>query len=150
MKDNRKKESANALAKVLKHPIINLLLVFSVIFIAFVMQQARNIASMENIAIAVILVLFLVMLTQSILAQSIKSHRQEYLDDKIDDLKNIIVGSNLSWLVNEKYVSAVEAESETTWIFSPFMMNDVQLNENIDTLLANLKKDYKYVFFYCR
>ncbi|MAF30696.1 MAG: hypothetical protein CMF60_00625 [Magnetococcales bacterium] len=147
MSDKKYKSVSEILTTVIKHPLVNILLVFSVIFMAFIMQQARNVASLENIAIALSFVLLTVFITQTILAQSLKIHRQEYLDDKISDLKNIIVGSNLSWLVNEKYVSAVEAESETTWIFSPFMMNDVQLNENIDTLTANLKKGCRYIFF---
>lgn len=147
MSNKKNKTVSEILTTVIKHPMVNLLLVFSVIFLAFIMQQARNVASMENVSIALCFILVVIFLTQTILAQSLKLHRQEYLDDKISDLKNIIVGSNLSWLVNEKYVSAVEAESETTWIFSPFMMNDVQLNENIDTLTANLKKGCTYTFF---
>lgn len=147
MGKGKNKTVSEILTAVIKHPLVNLLLVFSVIFMAFIMQQARNIASIENIAVALCFILLVVFITQLVLAQSLKIHRQEYLDDKISDLKNIIVGSNLSWLVNEKYVSAVEAESEKTWIFSPFLMNDVQLNENIDTLTSNIKKGCQYIFF---
>jgi hypothetical protein len=145
---HRKKKSASELvAAVMKHPAMNLVVIFLVIFMAFVMQQARNIASMENIAIAVTLVFMLFVVLMSVLSNALNLHRQEYLDDKIADLKNIILGSNLSWLVNEKYVSAVERESETSWVFSPFMMNDLQLTENVKTLEENLQKGRKYVFF---
>ncbi len=136
------------ISKVIKSPILVTLSTFAALWIAIILQWSRSKVEFEMLIAAVgftfLVVCFMVVVAMTMM----RMKNQEELDDKIADLKNVIVNNNLTWIVNQKYVQMIESNSEETWAFTPELTYSVQEGTDIFYgVKENLSKGHKYKIF---
>ncbi len=133
---------------IIKSPLVAISGTVSAIFIAAAIQWSRTEVPLTYLGIGLGIVAFFLIFNIVVVMLFGRASKQEELDEKIADLKHIMLESNMSWLVNEKYVAAVESDSSETWVFTPFMKSAMQQQGDLESVTqANLNKGYKYVYF---
>lgn len=133
---------------IIKSPLVAIGGTVSAIFIAAAIQWSRTEVPLQYLGLGLAIVAFFLVFNIAFVTLLGKARKQEELDEKISDLKHILLESNMSWLVNEKYVAAVESESRETWVFTPFLKSAMQNSGDLESVTqSNLDKGYKYVYF---
>lgn len=134
--------------EVIKSPLVAIGGTVSAIFIAAAIQWSRTEVPLEYLGLGLGIVAFFLFFNILVVTLLGKTIKKEELDEQITDLKQVLTGSNMSWLVNEKYVAAVEAESKETWVFTPFLKSAMQHAGDLESVTqTNFDKGYKYVYF---
>lgn len=134
--------------KVVKHPLVSTLSVFAALWIAIVLQWSRSKVPFEMLLVAVILMFLLIAFIIVVTAAVMRLKNQEELDDKIADLKSVIVNNNLTWIVNQRYVQMVESNSKETWAFAQELSYAIQPDSEIfKGIQENLAKGHRYKIF---
>lgn len=141
-------EKQSYITKIFKNPLVGLASTFFALFIAALIPTLRKKVGLENLTIGLVgmfaLIAFMVIITNYMM----KLKQQDELDEKIADLKNIMINNNLTWIVNQRYVQMVEKASEETWAFAPELTFAIQPDSEIyKGITENLAKGHKYKIF---
>mgnify|MGYP003685723827 CR=1 FL=1 len=134
--------------KFISHPIF--LMVFTIIGViaAILVDSVQGLLSITSLTIGYIGVFVLVLFTVVTTLLLTKSKQKVEFEDRLSDLKNIIVASNMTWLVSRKYVSEVEKRSVNTWVFNFKLENDLKDDDDIgEAIKDSLKNGHKYIYF---
>lgn len=140
--------NSSSSSDILRNPVLISAYTFMALGVAVIIEWLQERIGLTEILLGFGFVFMLV--TTGIVMSTLlnRVRHQEEFEDKISDLKNIILASNMTWLVSEKYVATLERESEVTWVFTPSLEND--LNKEGDIFQAvedNLAKGFEYVYF---
>ncbi|HAE26666.1 hypothetical protein [Hyphomonas adhaerens] len=91
-----------------------------------------------------------VLLFSSILVSALffRIGRKEEFEDRIADMKEFINAQHMGWIVNDKFIRALEVGSSETWVFTRKLHNDLdQAGEIFQAVRSNLNAGLKYVYF---
>lgn len=137
------------ISKIAKHPSVISLVAILTLVSAAALEWAGGVFITKPLswAYAAGLIAFIIICTSIIFGISNRLASREMFDEKISDIKNIIVASNMSWLVNDKYVRVMENNASDIWVFTPDMSNDINKDcEVFSAVKSNLEdgKDYTY------
>ncbi len=133
-----------------QHPLFIVFNTFLAFGLAVLFEWAQDYVGFVEIFMGMGFVLFIVIFGVVITTLLNKIKHEEEFSDKLTDLKNVILTSNMTWLVSEKYVSVLERESQKTWVFttSSRFMNDLDPEGEIyETVKANLAQGKSYIYF---
>ncbi len=141
-------EKKSYVTTVFKHPLVTLFSTFFALFIAAIIPVMRGKVGIWNLTFGLIgmfcLMSFMVIITNYMM----RLKQVDDLDEKIADLKNVMINNNLTWIVNQRYVQMVEKASEETWAFAPELTYAIQPDSQIfKGIQENLAKGHKYKIF---
>lgn len=144
-----KKRSHESVAyRVLHSPVFVAASGAGVILLAMAFDAVKDRLSAEGIAIATGIFLFLALMNMMVNAAVNKLHNQDYFDQRLEVLNNIILNNNLQWLVNQKYVQMLEVQADETWAFAPELTYAIQPDSEIfKAIEINLARGAKYKIF---
>jgi len=136
------------IATFLQHPLMIGVYTFIAIIISLSVDRLQDTLSLTEIIIGFGGVFLIVSLGIVLTVLLNKLKHQEEFEDKLNDLKSIIIASNMTWLVSEKYVAHLEKHSEETWVFSQDLTNDLNKESEIfHAVEENLQKGNIYKYF---
>lgn len=134
--------------KITQNPIFIAAYVFTTIFVGLSIEYMREELGFKTIVIAILSV-FLIVILNIVLATAFnRSVNEDELDQRIQDIGNLISNNNLAWLVSEKHLQIVEMNADDIWVFAPYL--DYAIDPETDIykgLQKNLKRGARYKFF---
>ncbi|MBK67855.1 MAG: hypothetical protein CMP22_06960 [Rickettsiales bacterium] len=141
-------DNVKTIKKIAQNPIFIAFYVFTTIFAGLSFEYMRNELGLKIMTVAILLV-FLIVILNIVLATAFnRSINEDELDQKIQDIGNLISNNNLAWLVSEKHLQIVEMNSDVIWVFAPYL--DYAIDPTTDIyrgLQRNLKRGAQYKFF---
>lgn len=136
-----------------KSTYLSLSSLFTLILAAYI-AYLQDLIGMENVAIAVTVSVILSLIAILIYAFYSNSNIEESFLKKIGILENFIEANGMGDIINEETLSILEKNSETIWIVTSDLANDIGLDNDhkidtriINTVKSNLKHGKKYTYF---
>jgi hypothetical protein len=145
---NKKKSHENITYRVFHSPIFVAATGVAIIIMAMSLDAIKD--QMSGVALAVAAGVFITVITLNMIvtASINKLHNQDYFDQRLEVLNNMILSNNLNWLVNQKYVSMLETGSDEVWAFAPELTYSIQPGTEIfQAVEASLARGCRYKVF---
>jgi len=131
-----------------RHPLVVAAFYASALVFAEILDLVRNSDNSVLYATAAGLALLLLLIVVGVSTLFFRIGREQEFDSKIEDMKEFINAQHMGWIVNEKYIRALEFGSPETWVFTRKLINDINSGgEIIQAVRANLAAGNKYVYF---
>src|SRR5690606_25834312 len=110
------------------------------ILLAMSFDAVKDMVSPQALAAGAGIFIFLSVMNMAVNASFNKLHNQDYFDQRLEVLNNIILSNNMNWLVNQKYVQMLEMGADEVWAFAPELTFSIQpgteIFEAVETSLA--------------
>lgn len=136
------------MSKAVRHPLTVALYYFSIIAVAIVLDRYSDLVSREAILFAALGAFILFVTIFGLTALSFRLVRAEEINERIQELQNFFSNQQMGWIVNDKYIKGIEAESTETWVFTRNLVNDLNTDGQIfQSVKGNLKSGKKYKYF---
>lgn len=146
--DARKKSQETVTHRVFHSPVFVALTGMGVILLAFAFDSVRNNVSTLGLAVGAGIFVALAVMNMVVNAMINKLHNQDYFDQRLEVLNNMILSNNLNWLVNQKYVQMLEMGAEEVWAFAPELTYSIQPGTEIfKAVEISLSKGCRYKIF---
>lgn len=143
-----RKSQPNWVAGVFRHPLTIGLYYLAVLMVALIYDMTKSGFSTQTFVLAALgaFVLFVVAIALS--ALFFRIGRQVEFEDRINDLQEFINAQHMGWIVNDKYIRALEIGSPETWVFTRNLINDLnETGEIFQAVKSNLSSGCKYAYF---
>jgi len=149
MSDKAKKKSQETvIQRVFHSPIFVGATGVGVVLIALSFDAVKDKVSPEGLAAGVAVFLFLAVINMVVNAMTNKLHNQDYFDQRLEVLNNIILSNNLNWLVNQKYIEMLESNADEVWAFAPELTYSIQPGTEIfNAVETSLSRGCRYKIF---
>ncbi len=132
----------------LRHPITVGAYYFTVIIVAIIYDRLMGQESPYAVALTAIAVGVAFLVAIFISSQFFRVGQQRTLNDRILDLQEFINAQHMGWIVNDKYIRALEVGSPVTWVFTRNLVNDLSVDGEIyQAVKSNLSNGNRYVYF---
>ena len=146
--DAKKKSHESIVNRVVHSPIFVASGGIIVLVLALSFDKVKDYVSGEGLLIGGGLFLFLITASMVVNAAINKLHNQDYFDQRLEVLNNMILSNNLNWLVNQKYVQMLEIQAEEVWAFAPELTFSIQPGTEIfEAVETSLSKGCRYKIF---
>lgn len=119
-----------------------------VIMLALAFDRIKDNVSPQGVAAGAGIILFLTIMNMVVNAFINKLHNQDYFDQRLEVLNNMILNNNLNWLVNQKYVQMLESQADEVWAFAPTLDYSIQPGSEIyKAVQETLARGCRYKIF---
>lgn len=143
-----KRNKSAWIISVFRHPIVIGGYYLSVIVAAISFDAIQSSFNSQTFIIAAILLATLIFLVIAVSALFFRIGRQNEFEDRISDMKEFINAQHMGWIVNDKYIRALEFGSKNTWVFTRNLVNDLdQDGEIYQAVKSNLELGNSYIYF---
>ncbi len=143
-----KKDKSSWIIDVFKHPLVIGGYYLSVVVAAISFDFLLGAFDSKVIIAAAALLGALIFLVIAVSALFFRIGRKNEFEDRISDMKEFINAQHMGWIVNDKYIRALEFGSKKTWVFTRNLVNDLdETGEIFQAVKANLEIGNKYVYF---
>ena len=143
-----RKSKESVTQRVVHSPIFVAVTGIGVILLALAFETVRNNISTMGLAVGAGIFLFMAVTNMVVNAMINKLHNQDYFDQRLEVLNNMILSNNLNWLVNQKYVQMIEMNSEEVWAFAPELTYSIQPGTEIfKAVETSLGRGCRYKIF---
>lgn len=136
----KQKSQENITYRVFHSPVFVAGTGVGVILLAMSIDAVKDRVSPEALAAGAAIFIFLAVMNMAVNATVNRLHNQDYFDQRLEVLNNIIISNNMNWLVNQKYVQMLEMGAEEVWAFAPELTFSIQpgteIFEAVETSLA--------------
>lgn len=144
----RKKSQESVTYRVVHSPIFVAATGVGVILLAIAFDTVRNNISTMGIVAGAGIFLFLAVTNMAVNSMINKLHNQDYFDQRLEVLNNMILSNNLNWLVNQKYVQMIEMTADEVWAFAPELTYSIQPGTEIFAAVeTSLSRGCRYKIF---
>ncbi|MBI1216716.1 MAG: hypothetical protein GC185_12980 [Alphaproteobacteria bacterium] len=144
----KRKSHESVLNRVFHSPVFVAATGVGVILLAFSFDAIKDRVSPMALAVGGGIFLFLAVMNMVVNAMINKLHNQEYFDQRLEVLNNIILSNNLNWLVNQKYVQMLEMGAEEVWAFAPELTYSIEPGTEIfEAVQTSLARGCRYKVF---
>ncbi len=131
-----------------RHPAVVAAFYASALVFAEILDLIRKSDNSQLYMTAAGLALLLLLIVVGVSTLFFRIGREQEFDTKIEDMKEFINAQHMGWIVNEKYIRALEFGSPETWVFTRKLTNDIREGgEIIQAVRANLAAGNRYVYF---
>lgn len=146
--DAKKKSHESVVNRVVHSPIFVAAGAVIILILAFSFDKVKDHVSSEGLLIGGGVFLFLIITSMVVNAAINKLHNQDYFDQRLEIINNMILSNNMSWLVNQKYVQMLEMQAEEVWAFAPELTFSIQPGTEIfKAVETSLSKGCRYKIF---
>jgi hypothetical protein len=144
----KKKSQESVTYRVVHSPIFVASTGIGVILLALAFDSIRNNISTMGLVVGAAIFTFLAVMNMVVNSTVNKLHNQDYFDQRLEVLNNMILSNNLNWLVNQKYVQMIEMNAEEVWAFAPELTYSIQPGTEIfNAVEMSLAKGCRYKIF---
>ena len=144
----KRKSQESVVNRVFHSPIFVGATGVGVVLIALSFDAVKDKVSPMGLAAGAALFLALSVINMVVNAATNKLHNQDYFDQRLDVLNNIILSNNLNWLVNQKYIEMLESNSQEVWAFAPELTYSIQPGTEIfNAVETSLSRGCRYKVF---
>jgi len=144
----KKKSHETIVYRVFHSPVFVAAAGVAVIMMAFAFDTIKDNVSPIGLAVGAGIFLFLAVMNMVVNATVNKLHNQDYFDQRLEILNNIIISNNMNWLVNQKYLQMVEMGSQEVWAFAPELTYSIQPGTEIfRAVQMSLARGCRYKIF---
>lgn len=144
----KKKSQESITQRVFHSPIFVGATGVSVILLAMSFDAVKDMVSPSALAVAAGTFIFLSIMNMAVNASINKLHNQDYFDQRLEVLNNIILSNNMNWLVNQKYVQMLEMGADEVWAFAPELTFSIQPGTEIfEAVEVSLARGCRYKVF---
>lgn len=140
------KERSGWIAGVFRHPLAIGLYYIAVVVAALVYDTFQSEFSAQTFVVSALGAFVLFVMVIALSALFFRIGRQIEFEDRITDLQEFINAQHMGWIVNDKYIRALEVGSPETWVFTRNLVNDLnESGEIFQAVRSNLATGCKYV-----
>jgi len=140
--------------KYINHPLVVILLTLGAFVGAFFLDFLENLVGTVHMLYGAAYAAAMVLVSICVFALMSKLQvKQDYML-QVDILKGFIEANGLGQIINENEVQGIEKSSESVWVFTLDMSNDIgstsknkQENLIFEAVQGNLKQGKKYTYF---
>lgn len=144
----KKKSEESIINRVVHSPVFVAATGVGVILLAIAFDTIRNNISTMGIAVGAGIFIFLAMMNMVVNSMINKLHNQDYFDQRLEVLNNMILSNNLNWLVNQKYVQMTEMNAQEVWAFAPELTYSIQPGTDLfKAVQMSLSRGCRYKIF---
>lgn len=144
----RKQSKESVVYRVFHSPIFVAATGAGVIMLALAFDRVKDNVSPAGVMAGAGIFLFLSIMNMVVNAFINKLHNQDYFDQRLEVLNNMILNNNLNWLVNQKYVQMIEARADEVWAFAPTLDYSIQPGTEIyKAVQESLARGCRYKIF---
>lgn len=146
--DAKKKSQESITYRVFHSPAFVAATAIGVLLLALAFDAIRENVSTMGLAVGAGIFIFLGVMNMVVNAMINKLHNQDYFDQRLEVLNNIILSNNLNWLVNQKYVQMTEMSADEVWAFAPELTYSIQPGTEIfKAVETSLARGCRYKIF---
>lgn len=144
-----KKKSHETIAyRVFHSPVFVAFAGVAVIVMAMSIDVVKDKVDPVSLAMGAGVFIFVITINMIINATINKLHNQDYFDQRLEVLNNMILSNNLNWLVNQKYVGMLESTADEVWAFAPELTYSIQPGTEIfNAVEMSLARGCRYKIF---
>lgn len=144
----KKKSQESVTYRVFHSPVFVAFAGVTVIVMALSFDAVKDNVSRESLAMGAGVFILVITINMIINATINKLHNQDYFDQRLEILNNMILSNNLNWLVNQKYVGMLESSADEVWAFAPELTYSIQPGTEIfQAVEQSLARGCKYKVF---
>lgn len=144
----KKKSHETVTYRVFHSPVFVAFAGVAVIVMAMSIDVVKDKVDTMSLAMGAGVFIFVITINMIINASINKLHNQDYFDQRLEVLNNMILSNNLNWLVNQKYVGMLESSADEVWAFAPELTYSIQPGTEIfNAVEMSLARGCRYKIF---